>query len=165
MQKTGQIKANAFPYFTRFIRSFKIKVHARSFIMFVPWALKLGWGSPQDFTANSFAKELWVYFILPNSCFTASWDGREERARMGERIPIPRGTDLGKQEWEGETEGDRHRQRKLRLSPLMTVVRREEEESGRNKTINMNSTLGNVCFLDNSELAKQTGPFMTMQNK
>lgn len=47
----------------------------------------------------------------------------------------------------------------------MTVVRREEEESGRNKTINMNSTLGNVCFLDNSELAKQTGPFMTMQNK
>lgn len=27
------------------------------------------------------------------------------------------------------------------------------------------STLGNVSFLDNSELAKQTAPFMTMQNE
>lgn len=42
---------------------------------------------------------------------------------------------------------------------------KQEEESGRNKTINMNSTPGNVGFLDNSRLAKQTGPFIAIQNK
>lgn len=36
---------------------------------------------------------------------------------------------------------------------------KREEDSGRNKTINMNSTLGNVRFLDNSGHSQTNGPF------
>lgn len=36
---------------------------------------------------------------------------------------------------------------------------KREEDSGRNKTINMNSTLGNACFLDNSGHSQTNEPF------
>lgn len=159
-----QIHAKAFPYFTRFISGLKIKLHASSFNMVVPWAWTFGWGSAQDFTANSFSKELCVYFISPNSCFVASREEREGRAWMGEMILIPREA-LTR---ENRNWTERPRQTEIRSETVPTCdcgQKWEEEESGRNKTINMHSTLGNVSFLDNSELAKQTGPFMTMQNK
>lgn len=125
------MKAKVLPYFTWFISGFKIKVEASSFIMSTPGALRLGWDSSQDFTLNSFSKELCVYFISPNSCFTASRDRWEERARMGERILILRGTIPGKQEIDGDTEWDGHQQwkfRHVRLSPLMTVARSERRK-------------------------------------
>lgn len=40
----------------------------------------------------------------------------------------------------------------------------KREKSGRNKTTIINSTLGNVGLHDNSRLAKQTDPFITIQN-
>lgn len=49
----------------------------------------------------------------------------------------------------------------LRVCPhlLDCVCQKREEDSGRNKTINMNSTLGNVRFLDNSRHSQTNGPF------
>lgn len=40
----------------------------------------------------------------------------------------------------------------------------KREKSGRNKTTIINSILGNVGLHDNSRLAKQTDPFITIQN-
>lgn len=103
--------------------------------MFMPWRLKLGRGSAQDFTANIFSKELCVYFISPNSCLKASGDEREERAKTGEMSPTPWGTNPGKQELDGERGRDGARQtsafgkiKHVRLSPLVSVARSERRK-------------------------------------
>lgn len=119
-----QSHAKAFPYFTRFISGLKIKLHASRFNMFPPWAWKFGWGSAQDFTANSFWKELCVYFIPPNSCFAASREEREGRARMGEMILIPREA-LTR---ENRNWTERPRQTDIRSETVPTVARSERRK-------------------------------------
>ena len=129
--------------------------------------LNLAWGFIQDFTANRFWKDACGCLALPNSCSVATWDEREKRSRdgrddSGER---QRGTETGgEQRW---NRADRQRDIKredsnMRGRPhLLDCVcgQKREEESGRNKTINMNSTLGNVGFLDNRGQSQTNGLF------
>lgn len=143
---------------------------AKSFIAFLPWALKLGLHSTQDFTVNSFSEEPCVYLILPNSCFMAFWDKREKRSKMGEMFQKLRDWEAPSQENKNKTERatDRHQERRTCLSVNMNLLEcdcgQKREKSGRNKTTIINSILGNVGLHDNSRLAKQTDPFITIQN-
>lgn len=84
------------------------------------------------------------------------------------RTETLRGTQMGKhkegkEQTERQTEGHRKREdSNMRGCPhLFDCVcgQKREEESGRNKTINMNSTPGNAGFLDNSGHSQTNGPF------
>lgn len=138
-------------------------------------SFKLGLSCPKDFTANNFSKDLCDYLVLPNSCFKPT---REQRGPGWER--------WFKQEWrdweahrQENTVKEKSRRRDMQTDTqtkghkkrddsnmwdcphLLDCVRshKQEEESGRNKTISMNSTPGNVGFLDNSGHSKTNGPF------
>lgn len=114
---------------------------------------------------NNFSKNLCGYLILPNSCSVATRDEWEKRSRKGEIIQT-REARSGKIQRAYRANRKRHEDMKgqnsdLRVCPhlLDCVCQKREEDSGRNKKIYMNSTLGNVRFLDNSRHSQTNGPF------
>lgn len=160
---------------TQGTKSYIFSGFGKSFVVFLcalPWAFKVGSDFPFDFTASNFSK------VVITFCQTAvsgpprmserrspAWERwlklkteRHWHGTTGRRADRRRETHRNMSRWE--------RSNMWESSCTFCLVgdQRTEEESWRDGTTSMNSTLGNAGSLDYSKIAKQTDARM-IENK